>query len=260
MKILPGDRWQGLVRDISARKDADRASEAVAESATGSAQSSVDAVLRTFVLEAQFVADAEYAAVGIGGDVHYPIHRWVSVGLPPERAVLIGPSPRSVGLPEFATTQDSTIRVADIRQNPAFAAFALAPSSDTSLLAVPLRSRRHVIGSLYLANKRGAIEFTVADERAIERIAERAGTIIETARLYQIEGLQRAWLEATIEQMPEGVVLVDATGAIQVENRAIQAFAYDTGQLDRMGLPERTTSGCRAVSRSRPKIGREPVR
>ena len=239
MKILPGERWQGLVRDISARKDADRASDAVAESATGSAQSSMDAVLRTFVMEAQFVADAEYAAVGIAGDVHYPIYRWVSAGLPPERTVLIGPSPRSVGLPEFATNQDSTIRVADVRQHPAFAALPPHDALVTSLLAVPIRSRGHVIGNLYLANKRGAGEFTIADERAIERIAERAGTIIETARLYQIEGLQRAWLQATIEQMPEGVVLVDGTGAIQVENRAIQTFAHDTGQLDRMGLPER---------------------
>src|SRR6185436_2374054 len=119
-KILPDRRWQAIIRDISARKVVERASDAVAEAVAGSARSSVQAVLRTIVLEAQLVANAEYVALGLGGGVSQPFERWVQVGMSPEQVATFGQPPGPVGL---AFDDNHAIRVADIRRHPAFLGF-----------------------------------------------------------------------------------------------------------------------------------------
>ncbi len=240
-KILPDGRWQGLVRDISARKDVERAGQAMAEAGTGAPESSLRAVLRTIAREAQHAADAEYVALGLGGDENHPFEPWVFVGLSPERAAAIGLGrpPRPVGVLAMPLVQARTIRVADIGRHHAFGGFPPHHPAMTSFLGVPIRSRGRTVGVIYLANKRGAAEFSATDERSVERLAARAGAIIETAQLYQQEGLERAWLQATIDQMPEGVILADANGTIHAENQSIQVFAHDTGLVDVFGSPER---------------------
>lgn len=56
--------------------------------------------------------------------------------------------------------------------------------------------------------------------------------------LYEIEALERAWLEAVIEQMPEGVVLMDARGRVTAQNRSLLALSCgDTGERDPFGNP-----------------------
>jgi len=54
----------------------------------------------------------------------------------------------------------------------------------TSFLGVPIVSRGKVIGAFYLADKRGAAEFTQADQETIEMLAAHAAVAIENARLY----------------------------------------------------------------------------
>jgi PAS domain S-box-containing protein len=225
-KILPDGRWQGLVRDISARKTVERAGDAVAEAVTKSPQSSLRAVLETITMQAKTVADAEYAAFGFGGDSEHSFDEWIFVGLPPDEASKLGPPPRRVGLLDLV--RDHSIRIANVPNHPSFRGFPAVHPPMTSFLGVPIRRHGRAVGNLYLANKRGRAEFTVADEQAVERLAARAGTAIETARLYQAERLERAWLAAVIDQMPEGVVLTNAMGTT-LENRSMQAFArHDT--------------------------------
>jgi PAS domain S-box-containing protein len=238
-KILRDGRWQGLVRDISARKQLERATDAMAEAAIGSPESSLHAVLETIALEAKLVANAEYAAFGLAGDSEHPFDPWIFVELSPGEGSKVGRFPRPVGLLGLVAQRDAPFRVANIERHPAFRGFPPSHPRMTSFLGVPIRRRGRSVGSLYLANKRGAEEFSVADERAVERLAARAGTAIETARLYQAESLERAWLEAVIDQMPEGVVLTDSTGATRVANRSMQIFSYDTGQRDQLGHPVR---------------------
>jgi PAS domain S-box-containing protein len=238
-KILPDGRWQGLVRDISARKDVERAGQAMAEALTGAPESSVHVVLRTIAREARLAAGADYVALGLAGDKSQPFEPWVFVGISSKRAAAIGRAPRPVGLLGLPLAQDRTVRVADIGRDPAFGGFPPHHPAMTSLLGVPIRSRGRTVGVIYLANKRGAAEFSAVDERAVEQLAARAGAIIEPAQLYQQEGLERAWLQATIDQMPEGVILADANGMIHAENQSIQVFAHETGLVDVFGKPER---------------------
>jgi len=228
-KILPHGRWQALVRDISAREELDRASNTVAQAIAGEPESSVQSVLHTIALEAQLVANAEYAALGLATSGDGPFEPWVVIGFPADRLAKIGRPPRPVGLLGLVGASDHAVRVADVQRHPLFRGLPHEHPEIRSFLGVAIRSRGRSLGHLYLANKRGAAEFTSADERVIERLAARAATIIETAYLYQAEGLERSWLQAVIDQMPEGVILTDATGATHLANRTIQAFANGRG-------------------------------
>jgi PAS domain S-box-containing protein len=234
-KILPDGRCQAMVRDITARRELERATEAVADAVSSTPQASVLAVLQTIALEAQLVADAEYVALGLSGTADRPFEPWVFVGVPAELAARIGRVPRAVGLLGAAASENGAIRVADISRHPLFQGLPPHHPPMTSFLGVPIRRHGKSIGNLYLANKRGATEFTITDERAVERLAGNAGAAIETARLYQAEGLERAWLQAMIDQMPEGVILVDATGATRIESRSMLPYARASGQHDGFG-------------------------
>ena len=52
---------------------------------------------------------------------------------------------------------------------------------------------------------------------------------VETAYRYQAEGTERSWLQAVIDQMPEGVVLTDSTGATHLTNQSMQTFTNSHG-------------------------------
>jgi PAS domain S-box-containing protein len=235
-RILPDGRCQAMVRDISARRELERATEAVAEAVSSTPQASVLAVLQTIAMEAQLVADAQYVALGLSGTADRPFEPWVVVGMPAELAAKIGRAPRAVGLLGM-TPENGAIRVADVTRHPLFQGLPPHHPPVTSFLGVPIRRHGKPIGNLYLANKRSAAEFTIADERAVERLAANAAAAIETARLYQAEGLERAWLQAMIDQMPEGVILVDATGATRIESRSMLPYMRETGQRDGFGQP-----------------------
>jgi len=228
-KILPDGRWQGLIRDISARQELERASETVAKALTGEPESSVQAVLHTIALEAQLVANADYVALGLITSRDRPFEPWVVIGLPPDQLAKVGRPPRPLGLLGLVATSDRPVRVADVRRHPLFRGLPPQHPEITSFLGVAIRSRGRTLGHLYLANKRGGPEFTVVDERAIERLAARAATIVETAYRFQAEGLERSWLQAVIDQMPEGVILTDSTGVTHLANRSIQGFTSDGG-------------------------------
>ena len=79
-KILPDGRWQALVRDISSRKNMERASAAVAEAVNAGPEASVRAVLHTIAFEARIVTDAEYVAVALDGHGDRPPAHWVCLG------------------------------------------------------------------------------------------------------------------------------------------------------------------------------------
>ena len=64
--------------------------------------------------------------------------------------------------------EDRTVRIADVRQHPAFRGLPEHHLSILSFLAVPVRHKGRSIGNLYLANKLGAPEFSREDERAVE--------------------------------------------------------------------------------------------
>jgi len=248
-RVLPDGRWLGMARDISQRKAQEEklrlaheaeqrlrrqieaisdATAAVADAVNRLPQSDLRAVLHTVVLQAQSITGAEYGALGIGSDPTLPFDPWITIGVPEHVVRALGAGPRPRGLLAAVAIEGRCVRVDDVSAAAGFGGFPSGHPAITSLLAVPIRYREKSVGNLFLANKTDATPFTEDDQRALEILADRVAIALETARLYETEARERSWLQVTIDQMPEPVLLADATGRVTSWNRAASALAHDT--------------------------------
>jgi len=217
-------------------EDVARAGMAVSEAVAVLPQASVQAVLEILALNARNLTAAEFVAAGIGTDPQQPFENFAFVGLSRELAEQIGGPPRPVGL--LGLVQDRAVRTRDLRALPEYHGFPASHPVMTSFLGVPIRRKGTAIGSLYLANKRDHAEFTEHDQRMVEMLVERADVAIETAQLFSAEGIKRAWLQTVIDQMPEGIVLMDAAGRMILQNRSMTSLAAaESTERDRFGNP-----------------------
>jgi len=211
-------RLQGQIIAVSI------ASEEISEAVASVPEESVRTVLQTIALNAKNLTGAEFAVAGIGAEPTRPFEIWTFVGMSPEQADTLGRPPRPADLLGLVSTENRSVRLRDLREHPAHRGFPPHDPEMRSFLWVPIRYRGQVAGDLYLANKQGGAEFTEEDQRIVEMLASRAGGAIETARLYAAEGRAHAWLQAVVDQMPEGIVLMDAEGRVTVENQALRVI------------------------------------
>lgn len=214
------------------------ASTEISEAVASLPEESVRTVFQMIALNAQSLTGAEVAAAGIGGDLTHPFEIWSCVGVDPEQAAKIGRLPCATGLLGFVSREDKTVRLRDIREHPAHRGFPPCHPDIRSFLGVPIRYKGHAVGNLFLGNKKDGAEFTVDDQQLAEMIAARAGAAIETARLYAAEGRAHAWLQAVLDQMPEGIILMDADGRVTMENQSLRALTNAVEPVaDRFGNP-----------------------
>jgi len=123
---------------------------------------------------------------------------------------------RSLGLPEMRPTVPVSPRV--------------------SFLAAPVWHLGERVGSVFLAEKEGGLEFTQEDEETLVMFASHAAMAIANARRYQEERQAKADLETLIETSPVGVVVFDArTGTPKSFNRETRRI------VDSLRDPEQTT-------------------
>ena len=93
-------------------------------------------------------------------------------------------------------------------------------------MATPVLHRGERVGSIYLAEKDGAREFTQEDEETLVLFASQAAMAIANARRHREERRARADLETLIDTSPVGVVVFDAgTGALKSFNREARRLA-----------------------------------
>lgn len=240
-KFLPDGRWQALVRDITERKQTQAAlvgahrteqqlrcelervlaaSGAVSDALSGVPEGSAQLALEAIAKQAQLLtgADAAAACIDCGGEQA----QWMFVGMTPEQASAVA---------AWARARREAQREGDVVR----ASGGLLPShpSIRSLLAVPIQSRGQAVGALYLTHERAAGGFDDADERIVRMLAARSGAAIELARLYEREGLHRAWLETLVEHLPEAVVIADEHGRVVHQNEAAVRLA--TRRADAIG-------------------------
>jgi PAS domain S-box-containing protein len=252
-------RMMGVISDISEQKKTEgelasarrgdaqlraeleqvtRAAGTVSETVANLRGPDISAVLTTLALQAQALTGAKYAAAGIGTDPEKPFEPWISVGVPPHIVRALGRFPRPVGVLGEVALHGRVVRVANVRQQASFGGLPSPHPELTSFLGVPLRYAGQLFGNLYLANKQGAAEFSPEDERKVQMLAARAAVTVQTARLYAGEALGRAWLGTTIDQLPEGVVLLDRVGHIVAMNRAAMGFSCgESHRVDPFGNP-----------------------
>lgn len=201
------------------------ASEEMSEAVAGLPGESVRTVFQTIALNAQHLTGAAYAAAAIGGDATHPFEVWAFVGVGGDELTKIGRPPCAVGLLGLVARENKAIRLRELREHPEYRGVPPHHPEIRSFLGVPIRYRGHAVGNLYLANKRDGAEFTEEDQQIVEMLAGRAGIAIETARLYAAEGHAHAWLQTVIDQMPEGIMLMDADGHVTMENRSLRALS-----------------------------------
>jgi signal transduction histidine kinase len=148
----------------------------------------VEQVLQLIVDRVRGLVDAQYAALGIVDEAGV-ITQFITSGIGAEERDAIGALPRGHGLLGLIIRENRSYRIPHIAMHPDSYGFPPSHPPMDSFLGVPVAVKGEVVGRLYLTNKRGAPEFSAADQALVETFALHAGIAIENARLH--EAIQR---------------------------------------------------------------------
>ena len=143
----------------------------------------LDRVLQGIVDRVRELVDAEYAAIGIV-DADGAIERFITSGISDQARERIGDLPRGRGLLGLIIRENRAYRIPEIGAHPESYGFPPNHPPMHSFLGMPILSRGEPVGRLYLTNKRGATEFSEADQAMVQVFALHAGIAIENARLH----------------------------------------------------------------------------
>ncbi|HEV7199216.1 MAG TPA: GAF domain-containing sensor histidine kinase [Candidatus Limnocylindria bacterium] len=143
----------------------------------------LDRVLQLIVDRVRELADGEYAALGIIGPDE-SLERFITSGIDAAERNRIGALPTGRGLLGVIIRESQSLRLADLATDERRSGFPAHHPPMHSFLGVPVRIRDRAIGNFYLTNKRGAAEFSLDDQRLVERFALPAAIAIDTARLH----------------------------------------------------------------------------
>ncbi|MFF1560141.1 GAF domain-containing sensor histidine kinase [Streptomyces sp. NPDC058279] len=160
-------------------------------------------VLRTIVVSARELLDAEYAALGVPDD-HGGFAQFVVDGISDEQWRSIGPLPRQHGILAAMLHDEGPERLTDVRRDPRFGGWPAAHPDMSDFLGMPIRDGEETLGALFLTNKRGkggkvddkvdkgekddapgGRGFTDEDEELLSLLAQHAAIALTNARLYE---------------------------------------------------------------------------
>ena len=138
------------------------------------------------------------------------VREFVTSGFTPEEQQQFADWPDGPKL--FAHFRDlpGPVRLTDLPALVRSLGFSPALIRSKTFQGTPMRHRGHHVGNFFLAEKKGATEFTDEDEEILLLFASQAATAIANARTHLAERRARADLEALVETSPVGVVVFDA--------------------------------------------------
>jgi signal transduction histidine kinase len=171
----------GFAPDATALAALDEAARAI------SSVLAIEEVLQLIVDRVRDLVSAQYAALGIVG-VDGRIERFITTGLDPHERAAIGALPTGRGLLGLIIREGRSYRIPSIANHPDSSGFPPNHPPMASFLGVPVRAHGTSVGNLYLTNKHGAPEFSIADQRLVELFASHAGIAIDNARLHAQAG------------------------------------------------------------------------
>ena len=151
---------------------------------TITAELALDRVLQRIVNLARELVQARYAALGIP-DGSGRLEQFLTSGLSEEQIAQMGSPPEGKGLLGVLMRSSKPVRLRRIADDPRSVGFGKNHPQMTSFLGVPIISKGNLLGTLYLTDKIGAVEFSQDDEQLVVMLASHAAIAIENARLYQ---------------------------------------------------------------------------
>ncbi|GAA0927533.1 two-component system sensor histidine kinase [Kribbella koreensis] len=142
---------------------------------------------------------ARYGALGVVGHDGKRLVRFITHGVTAEEIAAIGPYPEGHGILGLLIDHPTPLRLTDLAEHPRSFGFPANHPPMRSFLGVPIRTREHAFGNLYLTEKAEGADFTEDDERTVTALAAAAGVVIDNARLYADTERRRRWHEVTAE-------------------------------------------------------------
>lgn len=142
---------------------------------------SLPTVLQRIVDSASKLVDARYGALGVAGE-DGTLSELVTNGVEASTHEDVGRLPELKGILGLLVTDPKPIRLREVSEHRLAAGFPAGHPQMTSFLGVPIRGR-DAVGSLYLADKLSADEFSEEDEQLAVILAAASGVAIDNARL-----------------------------------------------------------------------------
>jgi two-component system, NarL family, sensor histidine kinase DevS len=155
---------------------------------------SLPIVLQRIVDLAAEVTDARYGALGVIADEE--LVEFITTGMSAKQRRDIGPLPRGRGVLGLLIKEPRPVRISNIGDHPHSVGFPLNHPPMHSFLGAPVQAMGRVFGNIYLAEKRGAHEFSDEDQESLIVLATQAGVAIANASLYEETRLRERWLNA----------------------------------------------------------------
>ncbi|HET8895674.1 MAG TPA: GAF domain-containing protein, partial [Protaetiibacter sp.] len=155
-------------------------------------------VLERIVAAAVELVDARWGALGVispDGRLDEIVH----VGMTPAEVRAIGHLPDGHGLLGAAIDTGDAIRLPHLADDPRSVGFPAHHPRMDAFLAVPIRVRDRVFGSLYLTNHDGGPAFSADDQQLVGSLAAVAAIAIENARLFDEQVRRERWSTALAE-------------------------------------------------------------
>ena len=159
---------------------------------------SLPMVLQRIVDLSVQVTDARYGALGVIGEGNELVD-FITTGISAKQRRAIGAQPRGRGILGLLVREPRTVRLQEIGSHPQSVGFPPNHPPMHSFLGSPVKALGKIYGNIYLAEKRGAKEFSLEDERSLQVLATQAGVAIANATLYQEAHRRERWLVALRE-------------------------------------------------------------
>ncbi|MGA2010403.1 MAG: GAF domain-containing protein [Solirubrobacteraceae bacterium] len=172
----------------------------------------IEVVLERALEASREITGAHYAALGVLDDARRELSRFLTLGIDERTRHEIGPLPTGRGVLGELIRNPAPLRLADAGQHPHSYGFPLGHPPMTSFLGVPILAGGEPYGNLYLADKRGGMQFDQDDEDAVVLLAEFAGVAIDHARRYTGAEQERAELSRTVSALDATIQIAHALG------------------------------------------------
>ncbi|MFH8787412.1 GAF domain-containing sensor histidine kinase [Streptomyces roseoverticillatus] len=203
---------QGMSTELTARIP--QLLEAMRSVGTGlELHSTLDRITRT----AAELADARYAAIGVIDSTGEGLADFITYGVTKEQHERIGALPDGRhGLLGALIHQPAPVMLTDLSSDPRSAGFPPGHPPMRTFLGVPIRVGAEIFGNLYLTEKLGGREFSLADLNMVKILATEAGIAIGNARVHDEERQRMRWIDGSVAVTTALLSRGDAEDALSV--------------------------------------------